>query len=40
MGNQNKRNFVLAGDIGGTKTNMGLFQMGKSRPILKTPASE
>jgi glucokinase len=24
--------FVLAGDIGGTKTNLGLFQMGKTRP--------
>lgn len=28
-------NFVLAGDIGGTKTNLGLFQMGKTRPIPK-----
>lgn len=26
---------VLAGDIGGTKTNLGLFQMGKKRPIHK-----
>ena len=26
---------VLAGDIGGTKTNLGLFQMGKKRPIPK-----
>jgi glucokinase len=25
-------NLVLAGDIGGTKTNLGLFQMGKRRP--------
>jgi glucokinase len=25
-------NLVLAGDIGGTKTNLGLFQMGKTRP--------
>ena len=24
---------VLAGDIGGTKTNLGLFRMGKRRPI-------
>jgi len=34
MGNFKNNDFVLAGDIGGTKTNMGLFQMGKSRPIL------
>jgi glucokinase len=27
--------FVLAGDIGGTKTNLGLFQRGKTRPIFK-----
>ena len=27
--------FVLAGDIGGTKTHLGLFQMGKLRPIPK-----
>jgi glucokinase len=27
--------FVLAGDVGGTKTNLGLFQMGKTRPDLK-----
>ena len=26
---------VLAGDIGGTKTNLGLFRMGKRRPIPK-----
>ncbi len=31
-----RKPIVLAGDIGGTKTNMGLFQMGKSRPVLKT----
>jgi len=35
MTNFRNKTFVLAGDIGGTKTNMGLFQMGKSRPILK-----
>jgi len=35
MKNSRDKTFVLAGDIGGTKTNMGLFQMGKSRPILK-----
>jgi glucokinase len=28
-------NLVLAGDIGGTKTNLGLFQMGKTRPSPK-----
>ncbi len=28
-------NFALAGDIGGTKTNLGLFQMGKTRPSLR-----
>ena len=28
-------NLVLAGDIGGTKTNLALFQMGKTRPIPK-----
>lgn len=26
---------VLAGDIGGTKTNLGLFRMGKKRPVPK-----
>jgi glucokinase len=26
---------VLAGDIGGTKTNLGLFRRGKQRPVLK-----
>lgn len=35
MTNLRRKTFVLAGDIGGTKTNMGLFQMGKTRPILK-----
>jgi glucokinase len=29
------KNLVLAGDVGGTKTNLGLFQMGKRRPISK-----
>ncbi len=28
-----QKNFILAGDIGGTKTNLGLFYMGKTRPI-------
>jgi glucokinase len=27
--------YVLAGDIGGTKTNLGLFTRGKRRPLLK-----
>ena len=27
--------FFMAGDIGGTKTHLGLFHMGKRRPILK-----
>jgi glucokinase len=27
--------YVLAGDIGGTKTNLGIFVMGKSRPLIK-----
>ena len=27
------KNFVLAGDIGGTKTNLGLFPMGKDRVV-------
>lgn len=35
MEKPNINKFALAGDIGGTKTNMGLFQMGKRRPILK-----
>ncbi|NVL89437.1 MAG: glucokinase [Desulfobacterales bacterium] len=28
--------FILAGDIGGTKTNLGLFVRGKRKPILKS----
>ena len=28
-------NIVLAGDIGGTKTNLGLFSPGKRRPVVK-----
>jgi len=31
----NDQHLVLAGDIGGTKTNLGLFSMGKRRPISK-----
>jgi glucokinase len=30
-----ERNLILAGDIGGTKTNLGLFRRGKKRPVLK-----
>ena len=30
-----RQNLVMAGDIGGTKTNLGLFQMGKRRPSSK-----
>lgn len=29
------KNIVLAGDIGGTKTNLGLFSRGKRRPVAK-----
>ncbi|MEA1947805.1 MAG: glucokinase [Thermodesulfobacteriota bacterium] len=29
------KTFVLAGDIGGTKTNLGLFTQGKRRPLSK-----
>jgi glucokinase len=39
MTNLRRKAFVLAGDIGGTKTNMGLFQMGKTRPILQSLAA-
>ncbi len=30
-----KEEYILAGDIGGTKTNLGIFQMGKRRPLVK-----
>ena len=30
-----RRSLILAGDIGGTKTNLGLFRRGKKRPVLK-----
>jgi len=30
-----ERSLILAGDIGGTKTNLGLFRRGKKRPVLK-----
>lgn len=35
MSSHDKKQCVIAGDIGGTKTNIGLFARGKSRPILK-----
>ena len=28
-------NYILAGDVGGTKTNLGIFTRGKRRPLLK-----
>lgn len=34
MGMSKDKKVVLAGDIGGTKTNLGLFTMGKNRPIM------
>jgi len=30
-----KQRLILAGDIGGTKTNLGLFRKGKRRPVVK-----
>jgi len=35
MANPDSQDMVLAGDIGGTKTNLGLFKRGKRRPLLK-----
>ena len=35
MANANNDTAVLAGDIGGTKTNLGLFIKGRRRPLLK-----
>jgi glucokinase len=35
MTNFKDKTFVLAGDIGGTKTNLGLFTPGKKRPLPK-----
>ena len=32
---RNKKTVVLAGDIGGTKTHLGLFYKGKTRPLLR-----
>lgn len=34
-----KNDFILAGDIGGTKTSIGLFAKGKKRPVLRYKAS-
>jgi glucokinase len=34
MGNKKDRNTILAGDIGGTKTRLGLFKAGQNRHIL------
>ena len=36
MGTNKDKPAVLAGDIGGTKTNLGLFSMGRHRPRLET----
>ena len=35
MKNTDNESIILAGDIGGTKTNLGLFIRGKRRPLLK-----
>jgi glucokinase len=35
MTSNQKNGAVLAGDIGGTKTNLGIFLKGKKRPVLK-----
>ncbi|MDY6879454.1 MAG: glucokinase [Thermodesulfobacteriota bacterium] len=35
MKNMDKQSIILAGDIGGTKTDLGLFTPGKRRPHLK-----
>jgi glucokinase len=35
MKNMDNEFIILAGDIGGTKTNLGLFLQGKKRPLLK-----
>ena len=36
MNNTSSETLVLAGDIGGTKTNLGLYEKGRHRPLLKT----
>ena len=38
MAVMNEKDFILAGDIGGTKTSIGLFTMGKKRPALRHKA--
>jgi glucokinase len=35
MGKVTKEEYILAGDIGGTKTNLGIFIKGKIRPLLR-----
>ena len=39
MANRRDELLVLAGDIGGTKTNLGIFRQGKTRPSLKVTAT-
>lgn len=39
MGRSENRAIALAGDIGGTKTNIGLFERGTRRPLLKALGS-
>ncbi|MBW2195539.1 MAG: glucokinase, partial [Deltaproteobacteria bacterium] len=39
MSTTSNETLVLAGDVGGTKTNLGLFAKGKRRPIFKVLAS-
>ena len=44
MGSHKNKDLILAGDVGGTKTHLGLFQRGKRRPTPKVvetyPSSE
>ena len=35
MDNKKSQSIVLAGDVGGTKTNLGLYDGGRTRPRLK-----
>ncbi len=35
MGVKAEEEYILAGDIGGTKTSLGIFVMGKRRPLMK-----
>jgi glucokinase len=39
MPSPNKETMILAGDIGGTKTSLGLFVMGRKRPFLRKTES-